>query len=100
MELYEFIEYNYGQKNEAIASKLETALNNIVDNENIDENIKKDIYVALGMAKGYTEYKRKQIANDIGVSKTAVKFMVDNLIAENKIKLVKENNVTFIVPVF
>ena len=52
------------------------------------------------MAKGYTEYKRKQIANDIGVSKTAVKFMVDNLIAENKIKLVKENNVTFIVPVF
>lgn len=100
MELLEYVMYNYGQKNDRVVETLKLSLTDIIETENIDESIKRNVYVALGIAKGFTEYKGKELANELGVSKSAIKAMTNRLVGENKIELIKENNVTFIVPKF
>ncbi|MDI2978732.1 hypothetical protein QJL31_11315 [Clostridioides difficile] len=51
------------------------------------------------MAEGYTEYKIKDLAINLNVSKTAIKYMLKSLLEENKIELLKINNTTFIIPI-
>lgn len=100
MEIFEYFEYIFRQKNEAIAKILEDTLNKIDEEDEHLSSIRRDISLALGVSKGYTEYKAKELAETLGVSKTAIKFMINKLKEENKIELIKENNITFIKPIF
>lgn len=100
MELFEYFEYSFRQKNDAISKILEDALSRIDENNEAFTDLKRDISLALGVSKGYTEYKAKELADVLGVSKTAVKYMINKLKEENKIELIKENNITFIKPIF
>lgn len=96
MELLEYVNYNYKQKNDNAVRLIEESIELIRNEESIPEEVRKKIYTALGYAKGYTEYKTKELSNILGVSKTAIKFMTNKLLEEKIIELVKENNVTFI----
>lgn len=100
MELLEFVLYNYNQKNDLVVETLLPVIDAISKSNDIDENLKREAYKALGLARGYTEYKAKELAVILGVSKTAIKFMTNSLIDEGKIELVKENNITFLNPIF
>lgn len=100
MELLEYVLYNYNQKNNLVVDVLSPVIEAVAKSEDVDENIKREAYRALGIAKGYTEYKAKELAGILGVSKTAIKFMTNSLVEEGKIELVKENNITFLNPIF
>lgn len=99
MPLLEYVNYNFMQKNDNVIMILENLISEIENDENVKEEYKRSIYIAYGCAKGYTEYKAKELAQCLGVSKTAIKYMSDNLQKENKIQLIKERNVTFIKPI-
>lgn len=100
MELYEYIMYNYGQKNDTAYNILNTIVSNFTDGDGVSDDIKRDIYRALGVSKGYTEYRAKDIASTLGVSKTAIKYNMQNMIEEKKLEIIKENSITFIRPIF
>lgn len=100
MELLEYILYNYNQKNDLVVETLLPVIDSIIKSTDIDESLKRETYKALGMARGYTEYKAKELAIILGVSKTAIKFMTNSLIEDGKLELVKENNITFLNPIF
>ena len=57
------------------------------------------IIKALNICKGYTEYRVKDIANDLGFTKTKVKYLVKQAIEENKLELLTIENVTFLRPI-
>ncbi|EMH2710079.1 MULTISPECIES: hypothetical protein [unclassified Clostridioides] len=94
MELLELIKYNYSKKNSSISIILKEILN-----EESDIVIKEKLSRLFYMAEGYTEYKVKDLAINLNVSKTATKYMLKNLLEENKIELLKINNTTFIIPI-
>ncbi|PBF99975.1 hypothetical protein [Clostridioides difficile] len=94
MELLELIKYNYSKKNSDISIILKEILN-----EESDIVIKEKLSKLFYMAEGYTEYKVKDLAINLNVSKTATKYMLKNLLEENKIELLKINNTTFIIPI-
>lgn len=100
MELLEYLLYNYGQKNDMIANSLDNVVEKINLNESVDDDIKRELYISLGLAKGYTEYRIKELATILGVSKSAIKYMTNTLLEEKKITMLKENNITFLVPIF
>lgn len=100
MELLEYVLYNYNQKNDLVVQTLLPVIDVIAQSTDFDETLKREAYKALGMARGYTEYKAKELAGILGVSKTAIKFMTNSLIEEGKLELVKENNITFLNPIF
>lgn len=97
MELLEYIMYNFGLQNEKAVDILSDLYNS---KENLDEETKIKIIKALNTCKGYTEYRVKDIALDLNFSKTKVKYLVKQLMEENKIELVTVENVTFIKPIF
>ncbi|HBG8470963.1 TPA: hypothetical protein KRH38_003308 [Clostridioides difficile] len=94
MELLELIKYNYSKKNSNISIVLKEILN-----EESDVVIKEKLSRLFYIAEGYTEYKVKDLAINLNVSKTAIKYMLKSLLEENKIELLKINNTTFIVPI-
>ncbi|MGX9757601.1 hypothetical protein ACWYRQ_15085 [Clostridioides difficile] len=94
MELLELIKYNYSKKNSDISIILKEILN-----EESDIVIKEKLSKLFYMAEGYTEYKIKDLAINLNVSKTAIKYMLKNLLEDNKIELLKINNTTFIIPI-
>lgn len=98
MELLEYIMFNFGQQNEKAVEILTDLYENSKDSFN-EENLIK-LIKALNNCKGYTEYRVKDIANDLGFTKTKVKYLVKQLIEENKIELVVTENVTFLKPIF
>ena len=100
MELLEYLLYNYGQKNDMIANSLGDVIEKIQLNETVDEEVKRELYISFGMAKGYTEYRIKELATVLGVSKSAIKYMANTFLEENKVGMLKENNITFLVPIF
>lgn len=51
---------------------------------------------ALGKANGYTEYIRQDFAVKLGLTKTAVKYLVNELLKEEQIEVVKYENITFL----
>jgi len=51
---------------------------------------------ALGKANGYTEYIRQDFAIKLGLTKTAVKYLVNELLKEEQIEVVKYENITFL----
>lgn len=51
---------------------------------------------ALGKANGYTEYIRQDFAVNLGLTKTAVKYLVNELLKEEQIEVVKYENITFL----
>lgn len=97
MELLEYIMFNFGQQNDKAVEILTEIYNS---KENLDEENVIKIVKALNLCKGYTEYRVKDIANDLGFTKTKVKYLVKQLIDENKIELITIENVTFIKPIF
>lgn len=98
MELLEYIMYNFGQQNE----KAIEILSDIYESqkENMDSETVVKIIRALNICKGYTEYRVKDIAQDLNFSKTKVKYLVKQLIEEGKLELVTMENVTFLKPIF
>lgn len=94
MELLELIKYNYSKKNSDISIILKEILN-----KESDIVIKEKLSRIFYMAEGYTEYKIKDLAINLNVSKTAIKYMLKSLLEENKIELLKINNTTFIIPI-
>ncbi|HBF2930549.1 hypothetical protein NBN67_19150 [Clostridioides difficile] len=94
MELLELIKYNYSKKNSDISIILKEILN-----KESDIVIKEKLSRIFYMAEGYTEYKIKDLAINLNVSKTAIKYMLKSLLKENKIELLKINNTTFIIPI-
>lgn len=99
MELLEYVNFNFLQKNDYVVEILEDLMKSLEEDENVKEEYKRTICVASGCAKGYTEYKAKELAKLLGVTKTAIKYMCDTLLEEKKIILIKDRNVTFIKPV-
>lgn len=97
MELLEYIMYNFGLQNEKAVAILSEVYN---QKENLDEETLIKIVKALNTCKGYTEYRVKDIAQDLDFSKTKVKYLVKQLLDEGKIELVTMENVTFIKPLF
>lgn len=93
-QIQEYLVYNYHLKNEQIEAKLLILLSKIKD-----EELKREIYQILGLAKGYTEYRLKNISEEIGLTKSRVKTLVKELVAEEKIKFIVENNLTFLCPI-
>ena len=93
MELLEYVNYNFMQKNDVVVNILEDLIQDIENKFEIEdktaEQLRRKIYIAYGCAKGYTEYKTKALANMLGVSKTAVKYMSDKLQEEGTIILIK-----------
>lgn len=101
MELLEYVHYNYNQQNKLVSELLQLVIDDINSKEcNVEESTQRNIYIALGVSKGYTEYKTKELTNILGISKTSLKFMTNILIDEGKIELIKENNITFLRPIF
>jgi DNA-binding MarR family transcriptional regulator len=98
MELLEYIMFNFGQQNERAIGILTDLYENSKEIFGEEDLIK--LVKALNACKGYTEYRVKDIANDLGFSKTKVKYLVKQLIEENKIELVIMENITFIKPIF
>ncbi|MCC0727652.1 hypothetical protein KGF51_14685 [Clostridioides sp. ZZV14-6045] len=94
MELLELIKYNYSKKNSDISIILKEILN-----KESDIVIKEKLSRLFYMTEGYTEYKIKDLAINLNVSKTAIKYMLKSLLEENKIELLKINNTTFIIPI-
>ena len=80
MELLEYIMFNFGQQNDKAVEILTEIYNS---KENLDEENVIKIVKALNLCKGYTEYRVKDIANDLGFTKTKVKYLVKQLIDEN-----------------
>ena len=97
MELFEYIMFNFGQQNETAANILNDLYENSKDNLSQEDLIK--IIKALNICKGYTEYRVKDIANDLGFTKTKVKYLVKQAIEENKLELLTIENVTFLRPI-
>lgn len=50
----------------------------------------------LGKANGYTEYIRQDLAIKLGLTKTAVKYLVGELLKEGCIEVIKYDNITFL----
>lgn len=98
MELQEYIMFNFGQQNDKAIEILTDLYENHKDSFTEEELAK--LVKALNICKGYTEYRVKDIANDLGFTKTKVKYLVKQAIEENKIELVVEENVTFLKPIF
>lgn len=98
MELFEYIMFNFGQQNEKAIEILTDLYENSKDSFD-EENLVK-IIKALYNCKGYTEYRVKDIATDLGFTKTKVKYLVKQLIEENQIELITIENVTFLKPIF
>lgn len=92
-ELLEYFVYNYGKKNEEIVEKLSPIVENIED-----EELKSQLSAILGIAKGYTEYKAKEIAETTGLNRSRVKALIKQLDQEDKIDILVENKITFIIP--
>ena len=99
MELYEFLLYNYSKKNDDIFNCLDEYKNTLILDE-IEKNNLKSLYIAMGLAKGYTLYQYKKLAKELGITKTALRYMANVLINEGKVEVLKENNITFIKPIF
>ncbi|HCL4480082.1 TPA: hypothetical protein N2D99_002150 [Clostridium botulinum] len=90
--IYELIRKNYETNNrESISNSIKEALTLMEDGEAKDK-----IYKALGLALGYTEYLKSNIAKEAQISKTAVQFLVRRLQSEEKIEIVKLGDNTFI----
>ncbi len=98
MELLEYIMYNFGQQNEKAIEILLDIYE--TQKENIDSETLVKIIRALNICRGYTEYRVKDIAQDLNFSKTKVKYLVKQLIEEGKLELVTMENVTFLKPLF
>lgn len=98
MELLEYIMYNFGQQNEKAIDILLDIYES--QKENMDSETVVKIIRALNICKGYTEYRVKDIAQDLNFSKTKVKYLVKQLIEEGKLELVTMENVTFFKPIF
>lgn len=98
MELLEYIMYNFGQQNEKAIDILLDIYES--QKENMDSETVVKIIRALNICKGYTEYRVKDIAQDLNFSKTKVKYLVKQLIEEGKLELVTMENVTFLKPIF
>ena len=98
MELLEYIMFNFGQQNEKTVAILTDLYENSRESFS-EENLVK-LIKALNICKGYTEYRVKDIAEDLGFTKTKVKYLVKQLVEEQKIELVMIENVTFLKPIF
>lgn len=98
MELLEYLLFNFNSVSENTVKVLEKLFEKIKDDESVKEEYKKEIYLALGCAKGYTEYKTKELAKTLGVTKTAIKYMINNLLKDDKIEVIKERNISFLKP--
>lgn len=98
MELQEYIMFNFGQQNDKAVEILSDLYENHKDSFTEEELIK--LIKALNVCKGYTEYRVKDIANDLGFTKTKVKYLVKQAIAEKQLELVIVENVTFLKPIF
>lgn len=90
--------YNFGQQNEKAIDILLDIYES--QKENMDSETVVKIIRALNICKGYTEYRVKDIAQDLNFSKTKVKYLVKQLIEEGKLELVTMENVTFLKPIF
>lgn len=98
MELQEYIMFNFGQQNDKAVEILSDLYENHKDSFTEEDLIK--LIKALNVCKGYTEYRVKDIANDLGFTKTKVKYLVKQAIAEKQLELVIVENVTFLKPIF
>ena len=90
--------FNFGQQNDKAVEILSDLYENHKDSFTEEELIK--LIKALNVCKGYTEYRVKDIANDLGFTKTKVKYLVKQAIAEKQLELVIVENVTFLKPIF
>lgn len=97
MELKEYLLFNFGQQNEKVVEILTDLYENSKDSFT-EENLIK-LIKALNICKGYTEYRVKDIASDLGFTKTKVKYLVKQLIEDDKLELVIVENVTFLKPI-
>lgn len=54
---------------------------------------------ALGLAKGYTEYVKQDLSSKLGVSKTAIKYIINELVKEGKVEVTTIGEIAFLKPV-
>lgn len=103
-KLLDIILINYKNKSNAdVINSLETScklLSSISDKNIIEvEEALYEINRAIGISKGYTEYVKNKLSSDLGISKTAIKYIVKQLINENKIEVVTIGEISFIKPI-
>lgn len=96
VQILDFLKFNMGLKSE----KVEEELNKVLQNEelNLTESVRKEIIRCLQIAKGYTEYKVTEIAENTGFNRTRTKALIKHLIDSNAVKVITLETTTFITP--
>lgn len=97
-EILEYIDYNRKANLfavDTIIENLKTAIDNF--DENTPQEVKIPVIKALGITCGWLEYKVKDFADETGLSKTAVKTQIKQLLEDEIITLYKIENITFIL---
>lgn len=98
MELFDYLVFNFAQQNEKTVELLTELLETIDDKLTLEEHLK--LIKALYYAKGYTLYVVKTMSEELGFTKTKVKYLVKQLIEEEKAEIVVVDEITFIKPLF
>lgn len=98
-ELLEYFVYNYRMENPILTEHLVALFDSIKDSENVPQDVKTEIFKAMQMSRGYTEYKAGSVAQDLGLTKSRVKTLMKQAVDEHKIEMVVEYNLTFIKPI-
>lgn len=99
MELLEYVLFNFNCVSENTVSILQGLFDRVQNDDDIKEDYKKEIYSALCCARGYTLYKSKELAKALGVTKGSIKYMVDKLVEEKKLEVIKEYNISYLKPI-
>jgi len=81
VQILDFLKFNLGLKNQ----RLEEELVNVLENEtlNLTELARKEIARCIQMARGFTEYKVTDIAENTGFNRTRTKALIRHLIENN-----------------
>lgn len=94
-EILEYLQYNCNMnRSDKIIESLEEAISKFDSTTPIE--LKLPIYSALGIAKGWIQYRVKDFAVETGLTRTAVRTQVKQLEMANLITLEKMDTVTFI----
>jgi len=91
-QILEYIKFNTMSK----SSKLEQELLTVLKNEELTDEVKREIARCVQIARGYTEYKVVSIAEATGFNRTRTKVLIQYLITIEKVELVSLENTTFL----
>jgi hypothetical protein len=98
-ELLEYFVYNYRMENPILTEHLSTLFERMKNADDVPQDVKTEVFKAMQMSKGFTEYKAATVAADLGLTKSRIKALMKQAVDEGKVEMVVEYNLTFIKPI-